>query len=162
MHFEPFVQTTTTGKVPQVSPDSSFYTSGQKSAKPSPKTVSVPVGLPVTAAAYLVGDVSTGRVYLEKNSQTILPVASMSKLITAFAATDVLPLSTMITITEAEMNVASDTSRLSAGERFTVRELLYPLLLNSSNVAAEALASTTDRLKFLGRMSSYAWEVSMP
>ena len=42
-----------------------------------------------------------------------------------------------------------------------MKDLLYPLLLNSSNVAAEALASSTDRIKFLTLMSSYAWEIGM-
>jgi D-alanyl-D-alanine endopeptidase (penicillin-binding protein 7) len=43
-----------------------------------------------------------------------------------------------------------------------MHELLFPLLLNSSNVAAEALASTTNRSHFLELMSGYAWEVGMP
>ncbi len=58
--------------------------------------------------------------------------------------------------------MASDTSKLYAGEKFPVKDLLYPLLLNSSNVAAEALASSSDRTKFLELMSSYSWEVGMP
>jgi D-alanyl-D-alanine endopeptidase (penicillin-binding protein 7) len=123
----------------------------------------VPLYVPgVTAEAYLVGDVATGKVYLEKNAGTILPVASMSKLITAIAATDSLTSTTTITITPAEADVPPDGSALRAGETFTMPELLLPLLLDSSNVAAEALASTTNRRAFTELMSSYAWEVGMP
>lgn len=112
--------------------------------------------------SYLVGDLVTGEIYMSRNTSVVMPVASMSKLVTAFAVTDSIPLDRVITVTEPETKVASDTSQLFSGERFTVEELLYPLLLNSSNVAAEALASSSDRVKFLELMSSYAWEVGMP
>jgi len=148
-----------------LSTEKSFYGSKESSTasgagKASPSaSPAVPA---ISARAYLAGNVATGKILLEKNSGTALPVASMSKLITAFAATDMLPASTTITITPEELNVASDTSRLAAGESFTMGELLYPLLMNSSNVAAEALASSSDRSKFLESMKSYAWEVGMP
>jgi D-alanyl-D-alanine endopeptidase (penicillin-binding protein 7) len=116
----------------------------------------------ITAKAYIVGNVMTGHVYLGLNSADVLPVASMSKLITTIAATDTLSPTTTITITPAEMNVPPDGSNLAAGETFTLEEILYPLLLDSSNVAAEAVASSTDRSKFLYLMSSYAWEIGMP
>jgi D-alanyl-D-alanine carboxypeptidase len=113
----------------------------------------------VTARAYIVGDLKTGTIYIEKYATTPLPVASMSKLITAIVATDTLTPTTTVAITELNMNVASDTSRISAGETYTMHELLYPLLLSSSNVAAEAIASTSDRNAFFELMKSYAWEV---
>lgn len=138
-------------------PDPEFYT---KNPVSTPKETEK--GPEITAVAYLVGDVSTGEVYLDKNSRAVLPVASMSKLITAFAATDMYPASTTVLVTKIETEVASDTSQLMPGEKFTVGDLLYPMLLNSSNVAAEALASSTDRDKFMELMSSYAWEVGMP
>ena len=116
----------------------------------------------ITASAYVVGNVVTGKIYLQKNASVVLPVASMSKLITAIAATDTLSPDTRIQITDQEYDVASDTSKIVPRESFTVLELLYPMLLNSSNVAAEALASTTDRAKFMELMTSYAWEVGMP
>jgi len=116
----------------------------------------------VTALAYLVGNVETGQVYLSKNPSQVLPVASMSKLVTAFAVTDMFSQSKFVEITKENTNVASDTSNLAPGEKFTIGELLFPLLLSSSNVAAEALASSSDRIKFLEQMSSYAWEIGMP
>lgn len=116
----------------------------------------------ITALAYLVGDVKTGKVLIEHNPAKALPVASMSKLITAIVATDTLSPTTTITISQLNMNVATDTARLLIGETFTMHELLYPMLLNSSNVAAEAIASTTNRATFLELMSSYSWEVGAP
>jgi D-alanyl-D-alanine carboxypeptidase len=116
----------------------------------------------ITARAYIIGNAMTGHVYMSSNSTAVLPVASMSKLITTIAATDTMSPTTTITITPEESNVPPDSSNLTAGETFTLKELLYPLLLNSSNVAAEAIASSSDRAAFLDLMSSYAWEVGMP
>jgi D-alanyl-D-alanine carboxypeptidase len=129
--------------------------------------VSIPATLPaqsgqITAKAYIVGNVLTGHVYLSSNAATVMPVASMSKLITTIAATDNMSPTTTITVTPTETNVPPDGSNLAAGETFTLKELLYPLLLDSSNIAAEAIASSSDRNGFLVLMSSYAWEIGMP
>jgi D-alanyl-D-alanine endopeptidase (penicillin-binding protein 7) len=91
-----------------------------------------------------------------------MPVASMSKLVTAMATIFSIPATTTITITDAETKYPPDGSNLQAGEKFEAGELLYPMLLDSSNIAAEALASSTDRIKFLEFMSSYSWEIGMP
>jgi D-alanyl-D-alanine endopeptidase (penicillin-binding protein 7) len=116
----------------------------------------------ITARAYLVGNAETGHVYLSFHPTVVMPVASMSKLVTTIAATDSMSPTTTITITPAETDVPPDGSNLLSGETFTLKELLYPLLLNSSNIAAEAIASSSDRQKFLELMKSYAWEIGMP
>jgi D-alanyl-D-alanine carboxypeptidase len=122
-----------------------------------------PKGLPgVTAQAYIVGDVETGEVYLAYNSLTALPVASMSKLVTAFVATRELSFDKTVKIDTYAADAPPDKSLLKEGEVFTVSELMQPLLLSSSNVAAEALVSQIDRTGFLELMSSYAWEIGMP
>ncbi len=115
----------------------------------------------ISASAYIAANIETGKIYIGRNTDQVLPVASMSKLVTAFAATDMLPGTTSITITKEEADVPPDGSGISAGETYVLGEMLYPLLLDSSNIAAEALASTTDRLNFLDLMRSYAWEIGM-
>ncbi|MES2314991.1 MAG: hypothetical protein V4524_03615 [Patescibacteria group bacterium] len=117
---------------------------------------------PITASAYLVGNVATGKIYISSHAAQVSPVASMSKLITAIVGTNTISPTTTIEITPLETNVASDTSNLIAGEKFEFKDLLYPLLLNSSNVAAEAIASSTARTHFLELMSNSAWEINMP
>lgn len=124
-----------------------------------------PTGVPgVTASAYLVGNLKTGKIYLEKNSRRVMPVASMSKLVTAFVATDMYSATSTFAITEQALLAPPDGSNLMAGENFTLKEILQPLLLASSNVAAEAisLSSSTDQAGFMERMRGYAWEVGMP
>ncbi len=130
-------------------------TSGSPEAVPQPHR-------DVTAAAYLVANIITGEIYLSSHADTVFPVASMSKLMTAIVGTDIFTASTSITITTEEASTSPDTSNLTAGEKFSFNDLLYPLLLNSSNVAAEAIASSTTRLNFMDMMSNTAWEVDMP
>ncbi len=137
----------------------------QTNTAPHPQSISkTPAGIPgLTARAYLVGNIETGKIYLELASDRVLPVASMSKLVTAFVATDMMPLDTVISISSSTLSLPQDSSNLMVGERFTLGEILQPLLLSSSNVAAEAIAeSSGNRIHFLDMMSSYAWEIGMP
>ena len=143
-------------------PSQSFYSSSTESVKiktPIP-VASIKVIPPVSARAFLVGNVRTGKIYLKQNSDVVLPVASMSKLLTAIEVLDTMAEADPIVVTENELNIY-DNNNFVNGERFTVKDLLHALLLGSSNVAAEALASSTNRIKFLELMSSYAWEIGM-
>lgn len=147
----------------QVEQVKNIFSPAPKNPTPVKTAPMVPPSMPqVTARAYLVGNAQSGQVYLERDSSQRFPVASMSKLVTAFAITDSMGTQKSITITPDETNVPADGSHLMAGETYTIADLLYPMLLNSSNVAAEALASSTNRQKFIELMSSYAWEVGMP
>lgn len=130
--------------------------------KPKPVEITKIENDPISAKAYLVGNVETGKIYIEKNSKQALPVASMSKLVTAVTSTDIWISTTTIIVTPASTDVASDTSRLVVGDKFTLEEILYPLLLSSSNIAAEALALHKNRSQFMEMMSSYAWEIGAP
>ena len=116
---------------------------------------------PISAKAFLVGNVETGEIYMYRNMNAVLPVASMSKLITAVASIDQYSLSGTTTISEANLD-RPDSVKYTSGEIFTVEEALQPLLISSSNIMAEALASTSNRAKFMELMSSYAWEIGMP
>ncbi|KND49934.1 MAG: D-alanyl-D-alanine carboxypeptidase (penicillin-binding protein 5/6) [Parcubacteria bacterium C7867-002] len=169
----PFVQTQTPHPLASDLPFSDFSTTTRITAIPEkppvPATAAVadmvasqPGVSGVTARAYIAGNIETGEIYAEYRPTAVLPVASMSKLVTAFVATNELSLDRNVEITTETLNVPPDKSALKEGERFTVRELLQPLLLASSNVAAEALLSTIDRTHFLELMSSYSWEIGMP
>lgn len=147
--------------------DPSFYRTRDVSSE-EPATTSAPtrpsmrVALGVTARAFLVGNVRTGDIYLSYNSFAVMPVASMSKLVTAFVATDLISSTSTIEVTEESLQAPPDRSNLTAHERFTLDEALRPLLLSSSNIMAESIASSSDRAGFMESMKSYAWEVGMP
>lgn len=136
-----------------------FYEVEKSDAKPETK---IPVQQsPISAKAYLVGNVENGEVYLLRNRSMVLPVASMSKLITAVESIDQFSI-TGTTTTASSTLIFPDSIQYSEGEIFTIEEALYPLLVSSSNVMAEALATTSSRSHFMDLMSSYAWEIGMP
>ncbi|MBP6858403.1 MAG: D-alanyl-D-alanine carboxypeptidase [Candidatus Pacebacteria bacterium] len=117
----------------------------------------------VTAESYIIGDTATGEVYLEYNSEKVMPVASMSKLVTAFVATDLISASTTIEITEQAIMAPPDKSFLKQGEQYSRKDIMYPLLLSSSNVAAESISEATgNKADFLEQMKGYSWEIGMP
>lgn len=84
----------------------------------------------------------TGEVVYEKNTHQKMPIASISKLMTAMVVLDSgASLEESITITEAEIDRLKGTSsRLAIGTTLTRRDLLLLALMSSENRAAAALA----------------------
>jgi D-alanyl-D-alanine carboxypeptidase len=89
----------------------------------------------LTSSAYVVFDVETGEVLLENRSTEVLPIASVTKLFTAVAMNKRDLLATT-TISYQDTWAEEDFGKLRAGEKYQLRELLFPLLLESSNDAA--------------------------
>jgi serine-type D-Ala-D-Ala endopeptidase (penicillin-binding protein 7) len=100
-------------------------------------------GLPLLkSAAFMVQDVNTGKVLLEKNSSVTQPIASISKLMTAMVVLDAHQnLNETLEITDADVDTLKNTtSRLTVGTQLTREELLTLALMASENRAASALA----------------------
>lgn len=120
----------------------------QKSIKPvSYRTPAVDVDGPgaidnIKSAAVAVIDQSTGDVLFEKNASAVVPIASITKLMTAMVALDVQPsLSETLTISEADVDTLKGThSRLSVGTQLSREEMLRLALMSSENRAASALS----------------------
>jgi len=124
------------------------------SKKASPKLVSIQrdrvVGeVPLTAAslglqssAVLVMDQVSGSVLYEKNSHAVLPIASITKLMTAMVTLDAQPnLYEVMTISEEDVDVLKGTrSRLKVGTSLTKEEMLRLALMSSENRAAASLS----------------------
>lgn len=124
-----------------------------------PKVYKDPDG--ITASAYLVGNLNTGKIYLSRDVNRVFPIASISKLITALTARDLFASSSLITIDEAMLLPYGDAGHLVLGEHLTSDELIYPLLLESSNDAAEALARGYGYTDFIAHMNGLAQEIGM-
>lgn len=115
----------------------------------SPKSIVVPLEatklvvksgpLTLDVSAYAIFDVETGEIISAYNDETVLPIASVTKLITAAATTELLPEEKEATISYSDIAEDGRSGRLSVGERYTTHELLFPLLLESSNDAAATL-----------------------
>lgn len=124
----------------------------------SPEKIRPEIKPNVTAESYMIASLSTGKVLYEQNPDEVLPIASLTKLVTAVVALDTIP-NTKVKITSADINVEGNTGKLLAGEIFSVKELLYPLLMVSSNDAAEAIARTYGKAQFIAKMNAWAWSV---
>ncbi len=117
---------------------------------PEPKQEPAPVAviLPPAPDAYkdisilgksaIVYDLTTGHTLFERNADAQLPLASLTKLLSAYAAADALPPSTPVTVSE-EALAADGDSGLYAGEVFALEDIARLALVASSNDAAEAI-----------------------
>ncbi|WP_126443932.1 D-alanyl-D-alanine endopeptidase [Sulfuricystis multivorans] len=96
----------------------------------------------IRSAAVAVIDQSTGDVLYEKNADAVVPIASITKLMTAMVALDVQPdLSETLTITEADVDTIKGThSRLAVGTQLSREQMLRLALMSSENRAASALS----------------------
>jgi serine-type D-Ala-D-Ala carboxypeptidase (penicillin-binding protein 5/6) len=94
----------------------------------------------VDARAYLVMDASTGEVLLARRAHDRVPIASITKLMTALVTLDRVTPKQVVTVDRDATGVTGSTIRLRTGERLAVRDLLAAALIQSANDAAVALA----------------------
>ena len=94
------------------------------------------------SSAVLVQDQSSGEVLFEKNSDAVLPIASITKLMTAMVVLDAqLSLTEMLTIGHEDMDTLKGTrSRLKVGAQLSREDMLLLALMASENRAASALS----------------------
>ena len=108
-----------------------------------PKTGSVSVADASGGSGYAVIEVSSGRLLNGSNENLRLPMASTTKAMTALVVLENASLSDIVDIPQAAVGIEGSSVYLKKGERFTVEELLYALMLRSGNDAAVALAVHT-------------------
>lgn len=97
--------------------------------------------LDLKSSVALVIDQDTHQVLFSKNSQAVLPIASITKLMTALVVTEAgLPLDEVLTISQDDVDTEKGSrSRLSVGTQLTRGEMLLLALMSSENRAAHAL-----------------------
>jgi D-alanyl-D-alanine endopeptidase (penicillin-binding protein 7) len=98
--------------------------------------------LALSSSAVMVTDQITGAVIYEKNSQAVLPIASITKLMTAMVSLDAQPdLSEILTVSAEDVDMLKGTtSRLRVGAQLTREEMLNIALMSSENRAASSLS----------------------
>lgn len=99
----------------------------------------------VDARAYEVVNAATGEVLSARNARTRLPMASITKLMTALVALEHAKLDEVVTVDRDAVGITGSGVRLRAGERITVRDLIEAALIQSANDAAVALAAHVGR-----------------
>lgn len=100
--------------------------------------------LDLKSSVALVMDQDTNEVVFAKNSDAVLPIASLTKLMTAMVMVEAkLPLEDLITVTSEDVDTEKNSSsRLAVGATLTRGELLHLALMSSENRAAHALGRT--------------------
>jgi D-alanyl-D-alanine endopeptidase (penicillin-binding protein 7) len=93
-----------------------------------------------SSVAYVL-DQNTNEVLFSKNPQAVLPIASITKLMTALVVVEAgLPLDEKISVTDDDIDTEKFThSRLSVGTTLTRGDMLHLALMSSENRAAHAL-----------------------
>ena len=108
--------------------------------------------------AAVLMEMPTGKILWEKNKEAPQPPASTAKILTALVTLDRVPLKEIVTVSITAIANKSSAVALKNGERLAVQDLLYALLLQSSNDAALALAShvSGSTVKFVQLMNQKA------
>lgn len=97
----------------------------------------------VSAYSAVLIEAESGDVIYEKNADVRLPMASTTKIMTAVVALEHCDCEKTVTVPAEACGVEGSSVYLTAGERLTVGELLYAMLLESANDAATAIAIET-------------------
>ena len=110
----------------------------------------------ISARSAIVYDLTSEKVLFEKNSDIILPMASLTKIMTAVTAIDHKRKDDRYLVKEGDL-VGENSMGLSAGEILNQNDLLHGLILASANDASEVLASNTlGRPAFIKAMNDKA------
>jgi len=96
--------------------------------------------LDILAQSALVIDLNNNQVLYAKNAHQSLPIASLTKIMTALVALETAPLDTKMIVSHQAAQVGEATMNLSEKEKLTLEELLYGLILVSGNDAATVIA----------------------
>jgi serine-type D-Ala-D-Ala carboxypeptidase (penicillin-binding protein 5/6) len=107
--------------------------------------VAVAAPPPVDAEAYVVQNAGTGEVLAALDERERLPMASITKLMTALVALDHASLDDVATISSRTASIGESTINLRPGERVTLRDLIRAALIQSANDAANAIAAFVGR-----------------
>jgi serine-type D-Ala-D-Ala endopeptidase (penicillin-binding protein 7) len=121
--------------------------------------------LDLKSSVALVIDQDTQEVLLSKNDQAVLPIASLTKLMTGVIISEAhLPMDEMVTITQDDVDTEKGSrSRLTVGTTLSRAELLHLALMSSENRAAHALGRTYPGglATFVGLMNAKAKALGM-
>ena len=94
----------------------------------------------IKAKAAVIYDVNSSRYLYSKDIEEKLPIASLTKILTAIIIVDKLNFKDIITVPKEAIKVDGERQDLYLGERLTVEDLVKMMLIKSSNDAAYALA----------------------
>ncbi|MDP3954382.1 MAG: D-alanyl-D-alanine carboxypeptidase [bacterium] len=117
----------------------------------------------ITAKAGVIYDRSSGRFLYKKNADEHLPIASITKLMTAIVAIEKLDMNRIVIVSVENINVDGNGADLYQNEKIYISDLIKMLLIKSSNDAALTLAERAKErgMDFVLEMNKKALELGM-
>ncbi|MDP2676540.1 MAG: L,D-transpeptidase family protein [bacterium] len=115
----------------------------------------------ISARAVLVADMNTGSIYYEQNPDQDLPIASLTKLMTAAVANETISFDKLVTVQNYSESEGDDSGTIKSGDSFFVGELIYPLLMESNNDVAHSLSAYYGDKEFISWMNTKAEALGM-
>ncbi|MDP2593560.1 MAG: L,D-transpeptidase family protein [bacterium] len=115
----------------------------------------------VSAKSFFVSDISTGEIILEKNADSKTSVSSLTGLMTAVVAHEIIYLGRSIKVTP---NMAANIAQVfypKSGDNYIGMDLLYPLLMQPSSNAAKILSGFVGEGTFVKNMNIKADSLNM-
>ena len=119
---------------------SSSYMGAESSVELSPKASSIVAEMPhMSTDVWGIFDPATGVIFAGNNIEVAQPIASVSKLFTATAVMQSPHKDDVFAVTEADVLTEGRSGKLVTGIQTTPYQLLFPLLIESSNDAGTAI-----------------------
>jgi D-alanyl-D-alanine carboxypeptidase len=117
----------------------------------------------ITAKGAVLMDAGTGKVLYSRNADKRLEMASTTKIMTAILVLESMSLDEKVKVPRAAVGAAGSSLGLRAGETFTVKQLLYAMMVPSANDAAITLAvAEAGSVKaFVAKMNAKAEEMGL-
>ncbi len=160
-----FLHASATNQPNQVLPANSLPLAEKKIEARMPERASSgdSLGVKVTAKSFIVVEPDSGAVLYEKNSQDPRSIASITKLMTALVFLESNPDWNKQVIMIADDFKDGAKPSLLLGDKVTVKDLFYSMMVASSNEAADALARSTglSREDFVSQMNWHAQILQM-
>lgn len=129
---------------------------------PSFSIIDSTLPLDLDAKSFVVGDLETGEIIIEKNARAVFPIASVTKLMTASVGMDTYDADTSLTVSAQALTTEGTRGDLYKNQTISFGQILYPLLLVSSNDAGEVIAEgNNNRDLFIQKMNDKARLLAM-
>ena len=116
-----------------------------------------------SAASYILMDATTGRVLLTKDKDSQRLIASITKIMTAVLAIESSKLNDVIIVDESILKAYGSGIYIEVGEKITLKDLVYGLMLRSGNDAAIAISTylAGSEEEFVALMNQKAKDLGM-
>ncbi|MEI6266658.1 MAG: serine hydrolase [bacterium] len=155
-----------TAKGITVSTDQLQKTIKENKEKYYPKTdwlTKNPQSLQVSSKGAVILDYNTRQVLLDNNMHTQLPPASITKVLTAVVALENYNIDKLCTVSQKAADTEAFKIVMSPGEKMSVKDLLYGMMMISANDAAEVLAECDPggRSAFISKMNEKVKELGL-